>query len=97
VNVQPGQYLVCVGKDAKPVQPHGIKALKDVAILAMQRCAAVLGEKAQDILKAGNDALLSVRPAALVLGFDIDSELDKQFVVVDPKGAVMACIEYDGR
>src|SRR3954471_2002870 len=52
-------------KRAKAVEPHGVHALEDVAVLAMLRGAAVLVEEALNLLEARDDPLLARRAPAL--------------------------------
>ena len=65
---------------AQSVEPHGVEPFEYIAILAVVRSVAVFLDKALNLLKARDDALLPGRTAALLFRLREIVELRTQFI-----------------
>jgi hypothetical protein len=63
--VQRRQQRTALLLRAKTVKPHGVEALEDIAIFAVQGRAPVLFDEALDVLEARDDAFLLRGASAL--------------------------------
>lgn len=62
-------------------QPHGVKALENILVIAMFRCPSMLHGEALYLFKTDNNALLVRRVAHGLLCFDLNSEFGKQGII----------------
>ena len=66
--IEGGQNGATILKSAQAIEPHGVKPLEDVAVLAVLRDPSVCFAKALDVLEAGDDSLLTRGAPTLLFG-----------------------------
>ena len=80
--IQRLQQGAAVREHAQTIQTHGVKALEYVTVFTVLRRTAVLFGEALDFLEARDDALLTGRPAALLLRRCELGKLRSEFVKI---------------
>jgi hypothetical protein len=82
LTVERRKHGTAVGQLPKTIKAHGIQSLEYVATFTMLRSMAVLIDKTLDVLKPGDDALLTRRPARFLLGLDLDSKFFEKGIIL---------------
>src|SRR5262249_43472402 len=66
----------------KTIEPHSIEPLEDVAVFAVLGSPTMLLDKTLNLLKPGDDPLLTRRTARFLLRLNLDAKLREKRVVL---------------